>query len=194
MGYTRIETPWWVTQEILDITKPPYAKEPYRISANDKCLVASGEQSLLYMINKGQLPPGKYHTITPCFRNEPFDVYHSKYFLKLELIHLIETGFNARITRVLGDMIDHALFFMQGELPEVRTVRTSQSEWDKTIVPGTGTWDIAVDIEGDNIELGSYGVRHCPFATWVYGTGVAEPRFSKVRDRVNTLKTMTLGL
>lgn len=29
------------------------------------------------------------------------------------------------------------------------------------------------------IELGSYGVRRAFFGTWVYGTGIAEPRFSK---------------
>ena len=34
------------------------------------------------------------------------------------------------------------------------------------------------DITADGIELGSYGVRECEFVRWIYGTGLAEPRFS----------------
>lgn len=70
--YRRIEVPWWATTDIVNITKPPHVSEEnlYKLSLNKKCLVASGEQSFLYLINKGQLPPGKYQTITPCFRNE----------------------------------------------------------------------------------------------------------------------------
>lgn len=190
MGFTQIETPWWVTQEILDITKPPQAKEPYRISVNNKCLVASGEQSFLYMINKGQLCPGKYMTVTPCFRNEPFDPYHSKYFMKLELMHLLDINIDVPNSRYLGQMISDAMDFMSEELPGVRAIRTNQNEWDQTIVPGTATWDITIDVNKDNVELGSYGVRHCAFATWVYGTGIAEPRFSKVKARHKFLASL----
>ena len=36
------------------------------------------------------------------------------------------------------------------------------------------------DIDYHGIELGSYGIRHCQFLNWIYGTGCAEPRLSKV--------------
>jgi hypothetical protein len=36
------------------------------------------------------------------------------------------------------------------------------------------------DIHYKNIELGSYGIRTCEFLTWIYGTGCAEPRLSKI--------------
>ena len=39
---------------------------------------------------------------------------------------------------------------------------------------------IQYDIEYHGIELGSYGIRHCQFLNWIYGTGCAEPRLSKV--------------
>lgn len=33
-----------------------------------------------------------------------------------------------------------------------------------------------------SIELGSYGARRTDFGTWIYGTGIAEPCFSKCRS------------
>lgn len=36
------------------------------------------------------------------------------------------------------------------------------------------------DIESNGHELGSYGIRECEFLSWIYATGVAEPRFSKI--------------
>ena len=39
---------------------------------------------------------------------------------------------------------------------------------------------IQYDIDYHGIELGSYGIRHCQFLNWIYGTGCAEPRLSKV--------------
>lgn len=38
---------------------------------------------------------------------------------------------------------------------------------------------IELTLTDRTIELGSYGVRRAFFGTWVYGTGIAEPRFSK---------------
>lgn len=173
-GFQRIETPWWVTEEISNITKPEGC-DSYKLDINDKCLVASGEQSFLYMINKGQLPYGRYQTITPCFRNEHFDSYHSKYFMKLELIYVIgPQNFNIKDYLLTSVITDAKLFF--SKYIDVDEIETNQSEHDKTIVPGTSTFDI---VTKDGLELGSYGIRQCDFATWIYGTGVAEPRFSK---------------
>ncbi len=188
LGFVRVESPWWVTKEILDITKPPFVEtEDYMIGANKKCLVASGEQSLLYLINKGQLPPGKYQTITPCFRNEPFDPYHSKYFMKLELMNLLgpEDKYNICLEDMLDTIRDTLFFLIRGH---ASLDETDQYKYDPTIVPGTKTYDLNVRVGDSIVELGSYGVRHCDFATWVYGTGIAEPRFSKVNARLDFLR------
>lgn len=40
-----------------------------------------------------------------------------------------------------------------------------------------GTFDI---IDSNGKELGSYGIRECEFLRYVYGTGCAEPRLSKL--------------
>ena len=53
----------------------------------NKNLIASGEQGFLYLGLKEYLAPGKYVTLTPCFRNESYDLTHSKNFMKVELIH-----------------------------------------------------------------------------------------------------------
>jgi hypothetical protein len=34
----------------------------------------------------------------------------------------------------------------------------------------------------NGFELGSYGVRQYHDITWIYGTGIAEPRFSKINS------------
>ena len=62
-GYSRIEAPWWVSEEILKLTAPKGVGH-YHIPKNNKCLVASGEQSFLYRANKGRLPKGKFQTTT----------------------------------------------------------------------------------------------------------------------------------
>ena len=66
-GFKRIESPWTVTKAVSAITKPPGGKD-WEIVGKDKVLVASGEQSFLYLYLKGFLPKGKYQTVTPCFR------------------------------------------------------------------------------------------------------------------------------
>ena len=44
--------------------------------------------------------------------------------------------------------------------------------------------DESYDIESNGIELGSYGIRQHENITWVYGTGLAEPRLSIAIKRV----------
>src|SRR5689334_13945355 len=84
-GFKRIEAPWTVSEAVNNITKPA-DRMNMQLKHNNKCLVASGEQSFLYLYLKNFLPAGRFQTITPCFRYEEFDFLHSKYFIKNELI------------------------------------------------------------------------------------------------------------
>src|SRR4051812_17183406 len=84
-GFKRIESPWAVSENVDNITKP-FDRVSFQLKHNNKCLVASGEQSFLYLYLKGFLPHGQFQTITPCFRFESFDFLHTKYFMKNELI------------------------------------------------------------------------------------------------------------
>jgi hypothetical protein len=175
--YQRIETPWLVTKPISDITKPLGAST-YMVKKDDekteKVFVASAEQGFLYMINKGQLPAqGKFQSITPCMRNDSFDIHHTKYFLKNELINYTTDirGFvsNAATMRRLDMMIMIAREFFQSLLG-----------WNEEGVTVEKTGENSYDIMLNGVEIGSYGIRTCDICTWIYGTGLAEPRFSTV--------------
>lgn len=169
-GYQRIEAPWLVSEAISNITKPANVENyVVRRTGKEKVFVASGEQSFLYLINKGFLPDGLYQTITPCLRDEKFDETHTKYFIKNELIYFTKQfSYEDELFNVCDSMLHDALDFF--------SLYFKHS--DLEIVDTTEGWDINHKPTG--VELGSYGVRRCSFCTWAYGTGVAEPRFSRV--------------
>jgi len=163
-GFSRVEAPWTVTPQISKITKPPRTtlgedKIDFEIKHNGKVLVASGEQSFLYLYLKGFLPKGRFQTVTPCFRYESFDFLHTKYFIKNELIDTTNVS-EKNLQNIIGVCLD----FFQKYLPESEAVQT----------------EFGWDIEWKGYELGSYGIRSCEFLDWIYATGVAEPRFSSL--------------
>jgi hypothetical protein len=167
LGYERIESPWTVSEYVDGLTRPE-ERIPFQLKHNDKCLVGSGEQSYLYLIQKGFLPKGKYQTVTPCFRYENFDELHTKYFMKNELIITDEPDFLN-----LRKMIDHAVSFFERWLP---------SDMLEVVATESNTYDIMFD--GD--ELGSYGIRENYFVQYIYGTGCAEPRLSEIIKKSNS--------
>lgn len=164
-GYQRIEAPWTVSPYVDDLTKPKDIPH-LQLKHNGKCLVASGEQSFLYLYLKGFLPKGKFQTTTPCFRNELFDDIHTKYFIKTELIRTDDVS-----EKAVDGLISDAYDFFASYLGEdhLNIIRIN---------------DYQRDIVYKNIELGSYGYRSCDYLDWVYGTGVAEPRFSTILDKI----------
>ena len=164
LGYKYVEVPWAVPWRAVEITTPPDAPS-FRLG--DDFLVASGEQGFLHMLQYNLLPKdGKYLCVTPCFRGEKeYNEYSLPYFIKAELII---TGSEKEIdfSKVLVD----ARKFFQRYLPR-----------PLEIVPTTEGKDIFYE----GVELGSYGIRkHPSIGPWIYGTGVAEPRFSRVLDKI----------
>jgi hypothetical protein len=163
-GFSRIEAPWTVSKPISDITKPE-SKQDFKIEYNQKVLVASGEQSFLYLYLKQFLPKGKFQTTTPCFRDEIFDSTHTKYFIKTELIDT-----KIVTTKSLDEMVNKSLTFFSKYLSK-ETLSIDKSEEG---------FDINYNFLDKKYELGSYGIRECDFLSWVYGTGCAEPRLSSI--------------
>jgi hypothetical protein len=157
-GFSRIESPWTVSEYVNDITRPK-DRIPFQLKHNNKCLVASGEQSFLYLYLKEFLPKGQFQTVTPCYRYESFDYTHTKYFIKNELIKTDVVN-----TFELERMVDISLSFFKIYLKDSEVVKTNDG----------------FDIEYKGNELGSYGIRECEFLKWIYGTGCAEPRLSKL--------------
>lgn len=167
-GYCPIEVPWTVSEYVDNITKPA-DRIHYQLKHNNKCLVASGEQGFLYLYLKDYLPKGKFQTITPCFRDEPYDLFHEKCFMKNELIITDDTS-----DKMLNKIIDDARGFF------AKIIGCPMEELE--IVNVSTDFEISLDINFKNIELGSYGIRETEFLKWIYGTGCAEPRLSKCKD------------
>lgn len=166
-GFKRIESPWTVTKAVSAITKPPGGKD-WEIVGKDKVLVASGEQSFLYLYLKGFLPKGRFTTITPCFREEVFDQTHSKYFIKNELIITDDVN-----NKSLNEIITISKTFFESELNcHIEIIKTEHG----------------YDLEAEGIEIGSYGIRSCEYLNWIYGTGLAEPRMSIIENIIKSRK------
>lgn len=162
-GFIRIESPWTVSEFVDNITKPK-DRISFQLKHNNKCLVASGEQSFLYLYLKDFLPLGQFQTTTPCYRFESFDNLHTKYFIKTELIKTDVVN-----EEELHKIINICFNFYKTYIPDIEVVKT----------------DIGYDIQYQDIELGSYGIRECEFLKWIYATGCAEPRFSKIIELYN---------
>jgi hypothetical protein len=166
-GYQRIEAPWTVTKEISAITKPADRKDMELLHENSKVLVASGEQSFLYLYTKGFLPKGQFVATTPCARAENHTAWNGKFFMKSELIKTDSTT-----PQDLSNMI---------ALAKEQFLRFFPADGLK--VKETG--ELAYDIEFRGIELGSYGIRTCDFLRWIFGTALAEPRTSRALEKFN---------
>lgn len=164
-GFQIIETPWTVTKEISELTKPEDIQD-WTISEKGKVLVGSAEQGFLYLMNKGFLPDGKYQSIGPCFRNDKFTTTHTKYFLKNELILVGEHRFE--------ELANIAKSFFESIRLEPVLINTSEG----------------LDIHQNNsknnpVEIGSYGHRSAMDMVWTYGTGLAEPRTSRLLNELS---------
>lgn len=161
LGYEYIQVPWLIGREATYVTLPENKKAH---DTFDGFLVGSAEQSYIQMMLDGTLNFGKYVTITPCFRNEQNkDKYHHTYFEKVELINYSENVSELDLIDVTYD----AFNFFKKYLP-VETISTEEG------------FDI-VD-KNNKIELGSYGIRKYDKYSWIYATGVAEPRLSQVLE------------
>lgn len=181
-GYDRVEVPWLVSKAVSDMTKPEgcstytVTKETKRA---EKVFVASAEQSFLYQVCKGHLPEsGKFQAVSPCMRDETFDETHTKYFVKNELITFWQPGQVDQKFRddMVWSTVDDAMSFFK------RVIR--ERDGDPDALEALVTGEASVDVTYRGVELGSYGFRRCSFCEWVYGTGLAEPRFSRFVQKV----------
>jgi hypothetical protein len=183
-GFKWLDVPWAVSREAILMTRPPHIKgEPMSYVAGDQTFypVASAEQSFLQMqmdaIAKGERMNGSYVTMSPCFRNEPvLDDLHQPYFLKVELISW------DKITREdMDKMVAGARLLFEENL-WVDCVRNDDPD-----PIGLVAYDLVTT--HSKIELGSYGIREHPMVgRWLYGTGLAEPRYSIALEREPEIK------
>lgn len=172
-GYRYIEAPWFVPRWAIKTTCPHPESVPDILP--DQVFVGSSEQSFVYLDAKGLLGKGKFVACTPCFRPGDEDgALHQQLFMKIELYQNDLVSLIAR-DRLLGD----AARFMTGHCG--KNVLRSEDVESFDSPPGlktTATRDILLN----DIEVGSYGLRGYGSLAWVFGTGLAEPRFSAALD------------
>lgn len=156
-GFIQTEVQWTVPKLISDITKPDGKRDFY---FDGEILVASAEQSFLYEYYKKSLKHGSYQATTACFRDDDVDNLHTKYFIKNELIKTDVVN-----EKELDKVISTCKSFFELKIRDKVEIEKTNEGYDLTY---KGT------------ELGSYGIRTCPFLQWIYGTGCAEPRLSSI--------------
>jgi hypothetical protein len=183
LGFKYVDVPWTVTRAAVLMTRPPWMQgEPFSYAAGGdfKFPVASAEQSFIQMqldaLATGDRIKGNYCAITPCFRSEPvLDDLHQPYFMKLELISWY--GTEEDMNRMI---VGAKLYFAHehpGDHPGEDLMVSVVENNDPDSLGVTQAYDIVAARTG--IELGSYGIReHAKVGRWVYGTGLAEPRYS----------------
>ena len=206
-GFIRIESPWTVNPEVAQITNFRGNEDPI-LKGRNKCLVASGEQSFLYLMVKGFLPKGSYQTVTPCFRfNDNFTPDHSKYFIKNELIiteskdindffkvinsafvFFTNSGLNIRVNRGFLFSNTYSPPYEFG-MPGFKKFKEElMDSFNYALAVNNLIWDLEVEINEQIFELGSYGFRKHQDLSWIFGTGLAEPRFSHVLETKNNFE------
>lgn len=180
LGYQYIEAPWMVTAKAQYATMPKelqsFAVVPHRhgdvpaAQEPSSYLVGSAEQGIIQMLLDGKLTnPGWYVTGGPCFRNEPvLDEYRKQTFFKVELTWLLDDS------APQSEYSQNA--FAQGIASHASYVFCEISGKIASLVKT----DIGYDLEMNGVEVGSYGYREFEGHRWIYGTGLALPRFTQV--------------
>jgi hypothetical protein len=169
-GYKYVDVPWAVSREAILLTRPAHITvEPVNYEAGGVAIypVASAEQSFIQMKMDDPKFSGKLMAITPCFRNEPvLDELHQPYFMKVELINWDKTE-----REDMDKMITDARLLFEDQL-WMDVIHNTDPD-----PIGIVAYDLVTT--HSKIELGSYGIReHSRVGRWLYGTGMAEPRYS----------------
>lgn len=155
-GFRWVDVPWLLSLASVQLGCPPEARQFSTFAGH---LPASAEQSFYEMLRQGSLGTGRWQTVTPCFRYDSESEYSRKSFMKLELIDVSPQDPQQSLQSVVASARE-VLGLLGAPLLEIET-------------------EDGIDLMTPNgIEIGSYGIRRVANWTWVYGTGIAEPRFS----------------
>lgn len=180
-GYHDIETPWLVSEDAYYATTPPNKAcfELFSAPMMGCCgatqasygfLVASAEQGFIQLILDEKLTPvSLYQSTSACFRDDEVDDLHQRHFMKIELCRYL-----GRKTPSDQNIQEHLMVMMLDA--EHGMLEVYQDEQIELLLESTGplSWDIKLN----GIEVGSYGYRTYAGHHWIFGTGLALPRFS----------------
>lgn len=163
-GFINMETPWLIPNEYSNYTKPHTDKSFIfsngMFEKSEHELVGSAEQGFIYLYLNNYLEEKNYYSVSPCFRVDDYDNLHYPWFMKLELFKPIKKENSVALDDIIICAFDFFKQHAKGNLI------ISQMEKDM------------FDINLNGIEIGSYGIREVENRYYVYGTGLALPRFT----------------
>ncbi|MGL5281250.1 MAG: hypothetical protein ACRC8W_05740 [Plesiomonas shigelloides] len=169
MWYQGKKVPALVDPDVMAHTCPPGVHDRRLYGKGTDTVVASAEQSFLQLEKDGELQSGWWMALTPCYRDEPIlDDTHLPVFLKLELIRIAKDG--EELHRFDAEWVAYRFKTWLWEYFSLPTDVVETAE--------------GYDVMYEDLELGSYGIRKTMTGkSYVYGTGLAEPRTSIALER-----------
>ncbi len=163
MGYRHANLPWCAPIEAIKAT---YAGPV--TSCGREIMVGSAEQSFVAAALANTLEADTpYVACTPCWRDEVEGEFHTRAFLKVELFAFSHQ--NKYSEKFIDDA--HKVFNILAPDANIEFPIT----------------DIGIDATMAGIEIGSFGERVIPQFMFSYGTGLAEPRFSTIWQKLSSL-------
>lgn len=175
LGFEQVEVPWRVSDEVKAATTPTESRPMWvdfdartqSPPSRPRVLVGSAEQGFLAVASRLH-NQRRYMAVSPCFRDgEVDDGLHFCDFVKLELWRRVDGS-------VVGDLHVDVMWTAARQVFEELSgrrdfvVETTKEGFDLTLA---------------GVEIGSYGERRAhvdgAMVHWVYGTGLALPRFSQ---------------
>lgn len=111
-------------------------------------------------------------SVSPCFRNESEDYFHQQEFMKLELIYFSNYELDkdeiqyCYIRKCIISFITEKLKVKSSDIVILETKDNNSLYSEDILING--------------IEYGSYGIREFKDKYYIYGTGIALPRASKI--------------
>lgn len=167
-GFKQIETPWRVSKQAIEGTFN--SSESFK--ADDKFLVGSAEQGFLELQLQDKLKGTQFMSVSPCFRNDIEDYYHQQEFMKLELIYFSNY-------EIIKEEIQYQIIkrFVLNFIIKKLKIKTS---YIAILETKDNNSIYSEDILINGIEYGSYGIRQFKDKYYIYGTGIALPRASKI--------------
>lgn len=167
-GFKQVEVPWRVSKEAIEGT----FKSSESFKSDDKFLIGSAEQGFLELYLQNKLKDSQLMSVSPCFRNEIPDYYHQQEFIKLELIYFSNYQISysdiqyQAFKRFIISFIIKKLKIKTSNIVILRTNESNSIYSEDILING--------------IEYGSYGIRQFQGIYYIYGTGIALPRASKI--------------
>lgn len=179
-GFKQVEVPWRVSKRAIEGTFDSIES----FKSDDKFLIGSAEQGFLELCLQDKLTSNQLMSVSPCFRNELEDELHQQEFIKLELIYLC--FYENKTANILphyeflrNSVIGFIIKKLKIKIPNITVTKTND-----------GISIYSEDILINGIEYGSYGIRRFQDKYYIYGTGIALPRTSKILKSIKGTKCL----